>query len=306
MERPVARFSSLIATAAAVGFLLAGCSATAGNAIVGIPASAPPAYTQAGNTIDSAISAIDQAVQAELAAASALQSDGAPAGVLVEMNALTSVNALIRAEAFTSLQTTGAKEIAKRQGYVSALIGDVRADAYLSGITVSGRSLSTTLLSMLYGVKAQLDGLAAKIVYDSLPDVLRRDVISIGPSTRVAGLILPMTHLAIAAGGELRELNALASQYQLLRSAVAGVAVSNPNHSLEVARLADLSASIASARQIVESAVGAVLSPTPSGFPSNKATVASVRNQLVSMRTQLGKLGEAKADVGTIRRLLAN
>jgi hypothetical protein len=303
MERPVARFSSLIATATAVGFLLAGCSATAGNAIVGIPASAPPAYTQAGNTIDSAI---DQAVQAELAAANALQSDGAPSGVLVEINALTSVNALIRDEAFTSLKTTGANEITKRQGYVNTLIGDVRSDAYLSGITLSGRSLSATLLSMLYGVKAQLDGLAAKIAYDSLPDVLRSDVTSIGPSTRVAGLILPMTHLAIAGGGELRELNDLAARYQQLRSAVAGVAGSNPNHSLEIARLADLSASIAVARQIVESEVRAVMSLSPSGFPSNKATVTAVRNALVYLRTPHGKLFEAKADVGAILTLLAN
>jgi hypothetical protein len=282
MERPVARFSSLSATAIAVGFLLAGCSAVAGNAVVGIPASAPPAYTQAGNTIDSAI---DQAVQAELAAANAVQSDGAPAGVLVEINALTSVTALIRAEAFTSLQTTGGKEIAKRQGYVNALIGDVRADTYLNGITLSGSSLSATLLSMLYSVKAQLDGLSSNIANASLPDELRSEVTSIGPSTRVAGLILPMTHLAIAGGGELRELNDLAARYQQLRITVAGVAGSNPNHSLEVARLADLSASIAAARQIVVSAVAAVMSLSPSGFPSNKATVTAVRNALVSLRS---------------------
>jgi hypothetical protein len=303
MERPVARFSSLSATAIAIGFLLVGCAATAGNAVVGIPASAPPSYTQAGNTIDSAI---DQAVQAELAAANAVQSDGAPAGVLVEINALTSVTALIRSEAFTGLQTLGAKEIAKRQGYVNTLIADVRADAYLNGITLSGSSLSATLLSMLYGVNAQLDGLGSTIASDSLPDVLRSDVTSIGPSTRVAGLILPMTHLAIAGGGELRELNDLATRYQELRTAVASVPGSNPNHSLEVARLADLSASIAAARQIVESAVAAVISLSPSGFPSNKSTVTTVRNALVSMRTPLGKLGEAKADIGAINALLAN
>jgi hypothetical protein len=299
----VARFSSLSATAIAVGVLLAGCSAVAGNAVVGIPASAPPAYTQAGNTIDSAI---DQAVQAELAAANAVQSDGAPAGVLVQINALTSVTALIRAEAFTSLQTTGGKEIAKRQGYVNALIGDVRADTYLNGITLSGSSLSATLLSMLYSVKAQLDGLSSNIANASLPDELRSEVTSIGPSTRVAGLILPMTHLAIAGGGELRELNDLAARYQQLRLTVAGVAGSNPNHSLEVARLADLSASIAAARQIVVSAVAAVMSLSPSGFPSNKATVTAVRNALVSLRSPSGKLFEAKADVAAINALLAN
>jgi hypothetical protein len=305
MERPVARFSSLIASATAIGFLLAGCSAAAGNAVVGIPASAPPSYTQAGNTID--LKGIDHAVQAELAAANAVQSDGASPGVLVELNALSGgVNALIRAEAFTGLQKTGANEIAKRQGYVNALIADVRNDAFLNGVTLSGRSLSATLLSMLYGVNAQLDALAAKVAFDSLPDALRSDVTSIGPSTRVAGLISPMTHLAIAGGGELRELNYLAARYQQLRVAIAGVASSNPNHGLEVARLADLSTSIASATRTVDSAVGAVMSLTVSGFPANKATVTQIRDALVQLRSPLGKLGEAKADVIAILALLAN
>jgi hypothetical protein len=306
METPVARFSSLIVSASAIGFLLAGCSAAAGNAVVGIPASAPPSYTQAGNTIDSGISGIDKAVQAELAAANAVQSDGASPGVLVEINALTSVSSLVRAEAFTGLQKTGANEIAKRQASVNALIVDVRNAAFLSGITLSGSSLSATLLSMLYGVNAQLDAFAATIASDSLPDVLRSDVTSIGPSTRVAGLIKPMTHLAIAGGGELRELNDLAARYQQLRAVVAGVASSNPNHGQEVARLADLSASIATATTTVDSAVGAVMSLTASGFPSNKTTVTQVRDALVQLRSPLGKLGEAKADVIAILALLAN
>jgi hypothetical protein len=282
---------------------LAGCSAAAGNAVVGIPASAPPSYTQAGNTIDSGI---DQAVKAELAAANAVQSDGASPGVLVEINALTSVSALLRAEAFTGLQKTGANEIAKRQASVNALIVDVRNAAFLSGITLSGSSLSATLLSMLYGVNAQLDAFAATIASDSLPDVLRSDVTSIGPSTRVAGLIQPMTHLAIAGGGELHELNDLTAKYQQDLALVAGVASSNPNHGQEVNRLADLSASIATARQTVNSALGAVMSLTASGFPSNKLTVTNVRDALVQLRSPLGKLGEAKADVVAILALLAN
>jgi hypothetical protein len=302
MERPIARGWTLVASASVIGFLLAGCATNVNNPDVGIPPSAPPAYTYPGNTD----SGIDQAVEAELAAASAIQSDGASPGVLVEINALTSVTALIRSEAFTSLQTTGAKEIAKRQGSVNALIADVRGDVYLNGITLSASSLSATLLSMLAGVSAQLDRQGATIASDSLPDVLRSDVTNIGPSTRVAGLIQPMTHLAIAGGGELRELNDLTTRYQQLQSLVAGVAASNPNHSREVARLADLSASIAAARQSVESAVAAVISLSPSGFPANKATVTAVRNALVYLRSPQGKLFEAKADVGAILSLLAN
>ncbi|HVC42958.1 MAG TPA: hypothetical protein VND54_13345 [Candidatus Saccharimonadales bacterium] len=303
MERPIGRLSTLIASASAIGFLLAGCSAGVNDPVVGVPVSAPPATTPVAGTLESGI---DQAVQAELAAANSIQSDGAPPGVLVEINALTGVNALIRAEAFSSLLVTGANEISKREGYVNALIADVQRDQYLPGITLSGRALSATLLSMLEGVNAQLQALAVTIQSDSLPDVLRSDVLSIGPSTRVAGLIEPMTHLAIAGGDELRELNYLASQYQQLQTSVAGVPSTDPNRSQEVARLSDLAASIASARQIVDSGIGAVLSLTASGFPSNKTTITSVRNAFIQMRSPLGKLGEAKADANAILALLAN
>ncbi len=285
MGRTVAKLTSLTAGATAVTFLLAGCSAAAGNAVVGIPASAPPAYTQAGNTIDTNI---DQAVQAELAAAGTIQSDAASSSVLVEINALTSGTALIRAEAFSALQRTGANEIAKREAIVSSLIGDVRNDAYLSGITFAGSSLSATLLSRLYGVDAQLQGLAGQIASDSLPYQLQSDVKSIGPSTRVAGLISPMTHLAIAGGDVLRVLNDLSREYQTLRSTATG------GGSL---RLADLSASIASARQIADSAIAAVMSLNVSGYPANKATVKQIHDALVQLRSPLGKLGEARADV---------
>ena len=39
---------------------------------------------------------------------------------------------------------------------VNALIADVQADKYLSGIDVSGRSLSQSLISILDGVNGQL------------------------------------------------------------------------------------------------------------------------------------------------------
>ena len=303
MELPVARLSTFIMSASVIGFLLAGCSPNVNKAIVGIPPSAPPVNAQ---PVSSFQSGLEQAVQAELNAANSIQSDGAPPGVQVEINALTGVNALIRAEAFSNLQVTGANQISKREGYVSALVADVERNPYLSGITVSGRSLSVTLLSMLGGVNARLQQMAVTVATDSLPDQLRSDVLNIGLSTRVLGLILPMTHLAIAGGEVLRELNSLAAQYPTLQGQVAGVPSSDPNKSQELGRLNDLAGAIASAKQTVLSGIGAVLSLTPSGFPGNKATITSVRNAFIQMRSPLGKVSEAKADVNVILALLAN
>ena len=270
---------------------------------MGIPVADGPISTP---TPSSFASGLELAVQAELNAANSIQSDGAPPGVLVEMNALTSVNALIRAEAFSSLQVTGEKQISKREGYVNALIVDVERNPYVSGITVSGRSLSTTLLSMLQGVNVRLQQMAVTVATDSLPDQLRIDVFNIGPSTRVLGLIQPMTHLAVAGGDMLRELNSLATQYQQDQAQVAAVPSSDPNKSAEVARLNDLAGAIANAKQTVTSGIGAVLSLTPSGFPGNKTTITSVRNAFIQIRSPLGKLSEAKADVNAILALLAN
>jgi hypothetical protein len=303
MERPIARLSTLLVSASVIGFLLAGCSPNVSNTVIGVPPSAPPVNAPPANSFDTGL---EQAVQAELAAANSIQSDGASQGVLVELNALTGINQAIRAEAFSSLLVTGYKETITREGYVNALIADVQRNPYLGGITLSGRSLSATLLSMLEGVNSQLQELGARIQSDSQSDVLRSDVLSIGPSTRVAGLIRPMTHLAIAGGDILRELNDLTNQYQTFQLQVAGVPSSDPNKSLEVAKLGDLAAAIASARQTVNSGVGAVLSLTPSGFPSNKATITSVRNAFIQMRSPLGKLGTAKAVVNVILALLAN
>lgn len=303
MERPIARLSMLMVGASVTGLLLAGCSPNVNNPVVGTPPPDGQVNTPPAVSFDSGL---DQAVQAELAAVNSIQSDGAPAGVLVEINALSSVTALIRYEAFSSLQTTGASEISKREGYVNALIADVQRNPYLTGIELSGHTLSATLLSMLDAVNAHLVQLGATVASDSIPDMLRSDVLSIGTSTRVTGLIQPMTHLAIAGGDMLRELNILTSQYQAFQHLVAAVPISDPNKSMEVAKLSELAQAIASARQTVTMGVGAVLSLTPSGFPANKATITSVRNAFIQIRSPLGKLGTANAVVKQILALLAN
>jgi hypothetical protein len=292
----------LIASATAIGFLLAGCSSGT-TAVIGVPSSASPVNEQPVNSIDTAI---NLAIVAELAQATQTASDGSPALVQVELNALTSTKALAQYEAFSALQAIAANQIAKREGLVNALIADVKGNKYLSGIEPAGRSLSGSLLSILGGVDGRLSALAVKIATDSLPDVLRSDVVGIGPSSRVAGVYEPMTHLAIAGGDELYELGLLSSQQQKLAGEVATGLGSDPNYAQEAPRLSDLATSIASARATINAALGAVMSLSPGGYPANKATIVSVRTALIQLRTPLGKIGEANADANAIVDLLAS
>jgi hypothetical protein len=302
MERPITRVSALIAGATAVGFLLAGCSSGTGT-IIGVPPSASAANELPANSIDTAI---NQAIASELAQANQNQSDGEPAAVQVEINALNSVKALVQAEAFTSLMTIGANQVSKREGLVNTLVADVQANKYLGGVDPAGHSLSASLLSILGGVDNQLEALGAEIASDSLPDVLRSDVASIAASTRVAGVYEPMTHLAIAGGDELYELGLLSSQQQVFAGKVAAGRSSDPNYAEEASRLSDLASSIASARATINSALGAVMSLTPGSYPASKTTIVNVRSALIQLRSPLGKISEANADANRIVDLLAN
>jgi hypothetical protein len=301
MARSIARAFPLIASATAVGFLLAGCAVGSAGAVIGVPGGAAP-VPRGDLSIDSAI---NQAIENELIQANQTQSANEPAISQVELNALNSLRSLVRAEAFDKLLTSGAKQIAKREGIVNTLIADVQADKYLTGVNLAGRSLSGSLLSILGGINSRLQLLGAKIASDSLPDMLRSDYLSIGPSTRVSGLVEPMTHLTIAGGDELFQLNTLVASERQLASQVAGGASTDSNYAGESSRLRDLTASIASARATIDSALAAVMSLTAGGFPANKTTIAAVRSALIQLRSPLGKIGQANADATAILELLA-
>jgi hypothetical protein len=114
-----------------------------------------------------------------------------------------------------------------------------------------------------------------------------------------------VTHLAIAGGDELSMLTTLAASERQLASQVAGGAATDANYGAETSRLRDLTASIASARATVGSALAAVLSLTAAGFPGNKATIQAVRSALIQLRSQSGRIGRANADANAILELLA-
>jgi hypothetical protein len=291
----------LVVGATAAGMLITGCG-SGNTTVIGVPPSSSPVNQQTVNSIDPAVNA---AIASQLAQANANQSDGQPAESQVELDALNSVNSVIRAEAFSTLQASGATQIAKREAIINTLVDNVRANKYLSGVDPAGRSLSASLLSILSGVDSRLEALGAQIASELLPDVLRSDVESIATSTRVGGIYDPMTHLALAGGDELYELGLLSNQEQQLAGEVAAQA-GQPNHSSEIARLNDLESSIVKARATVDSALGAIMTLTPASYPGSKTTIVNVRNALIQLRSPLGKFGEATADANAIVDLLNN
>ena len=82
--------------------------------------------------------------------------------VLIQLNALTSKSALLQAETFSSLITTGANQIAKRERIVNSLIADVSGASYLTGVTINGSSVSGSILALLDRVNGQLQSQAGE------------------------------------------------------------------------------------------------------------------------------------------------
>jgi hypothetical protein len=302
MDRSVSRFSVLVGSAIAVGSLLAGCAANVpGPAVIVAPAVAAAAAPAPSGDF---LSGLEQAVANELSAINSTQSDNEPPAVLIELNALTSESSLLQAETFAGLISTGANQIAKRERLVNALTADVRGSTYLSGVTVNGTALSASLLAMLGRVDGQLQAEASAIQSASLIDVLRSVITSIGPSTRVFGLVEPSVHLAIAGGEELNAVSLLEGQYQTLARKVSHHR-SAPSYGEMTARLQDLASNIATVKSAATGDVEAVLALTPAGYPGNKTTILNARAQLTQFRSPLGQLNTGAGDVNEIEFLLS-
>ncbi|MGA7988194.1 MAG: hypothetical protein WCB51_07330 [Candidatus Dormiibacterota bacterium] len=301
MGRPSGGVAALITGATAFTFLLSGCSSNNGM-VIGVP-NVSPAATPTSSTV---FNEINQAIESEIAQVSVSgEAGGESATVVAELNALNSMRSLIHSEALSALVATADKQITKRVVYVNSLIADVQADRYLSGIDVSGRSLSQSLISVLAGINSQLEALASTIASDQLADQLRTDVLSIGPSSRIYGVYEPMAHLAIAGGDELAELNTLAGQESQLRAEVASGQGTDANYASEAALLGDMSAAIATGRATAGADIEEVMRMTPGEYPANKTTVTAVRSALIQLRSPLGAIGKATADSNKILELIA-
>ena len=119
------------------------------------------------------------------------------------LNALNSPSSLIKAENFEKLVSLGTGQLVKREQIVNALISEVGGNAYVSTVSIGGRSLRASLLELLQSVNGQLEALVGSISSATLTDVVRADVTSLNASTRVYGLVEPQVHLELAGGDML-------------------------------------------------------------------------------------------------------
>lgn len=297
MGRSLSRFSLLIGSAIAGGSLLAACaSEVPGPAVIVAPASAA---TSAAQPVGNFLASLEQAVSSELNAINSTQSDNEPPEVLVELQALSSDLSLIEAENFGALVSTGANQIAKRERLLNALIGSVKDSAYLSGVTVKGTPLSTTILAFLEGVDGQVEAQASSLEAAALPDQLRAVVTAIGPSTRVFGLVQPVVHLALAAGDELNGANLLENQWVVLsrQAYLHHGGVYKAAYATELQALNALQADITAVTTTASQDIDTVLALTPAGYPGNKATIVNVRAQLLQLKSGLGPLNAGAGEI---------
>jgi hypothetical protein len=298
MGRSVSRFSLFIGSAIAGGSLLAACaSEVPGPAVIGAPAAV--AAVAPASTSNDFLAGLEQAVSSELSAINSTESDNEPPEVLVELNALNNEGSLIAAENFAGLITTAANQISKRERLVNALTIDVTSSTYLTGVKVHGNSLSSEILALLSGVDSQLQSQANSVDSAAQADQLRAVILSIGPGTRVLGLVQPAVHLAIAAGEELQAAAFLNNQYQVLL-AKATHHTKADWYATASQQLGYMEADITTAINTASADAQAVLALTPAGYPGNKATILSVRAQLLQLKSPLGPLNAGENLVGAI------
>lgn len=304
MDRSYTRFATLIGGAATVGLLLAGCSSSApGTAVLGVPRTetSAPADTSA----DAALAGLEQAITNELNAVAATQSGTQAPEALIELEALDSPSALTRADNFQKLITLGTSQAVKREQVVEALLSEVKTNAYDGGVTVSGRNLRGSLVTLLDGVNNELGALVDSISTATLTNVIRADITTINVSTRIYGLVEPQIHLALAGGDELSVLQNLASQAKTMATQIAAAGSADPQYARDLALLQDLNQQIATAGKAANSALSSVLSLTASGFPGNKSTITQAHSILSALRSPSGALGSALGDAAEITNDLA-
>jgi hypothetical protein len=283
------------------GAALSACGATENGPVIGVPQGAQVAASSA--SASDAIAAFENAMAARLN--DAVTTQGTADGALVsQVNALASDGSLIASERMTALKTLGAQAVATRVALVQTLIHDAEADPLLAGTFVGGQGVRQTLVARLQAVEGQLQALGAKIAADSLGDVLRADVSSVATSSRVYGLVSPMTHLVLAAGDMLSTANTLDQQSQQIFAQITAGASGDPNYSTELKLYNQLTSSIRTTRSVAATAIVQVESLQPSSGSAASTTLSSQRLNLGALDAPSGALSNASNDIVQIRYLL--
>jgi hypothetical protein len=220
-----------------------------------------------------------------------------------QINALNSDASLIAAERMTALKALGAQAVASRVAFIQKLIGDVQADPLLPGTSVAGQSVPQTLIGRLRAIEGSLTALGAKIAADSLIDVVRTDIVAVASSSRVYGLISPMTHIVIAAGDIIHTANDLNGQSQQLFNQITSGSSGDPNYSAELKLSNQLQSVIRNALAVAATAIQQVESLQTSGVSPN-ATLSTQKLALGGLNAPNGPLFSALSYIDQIRYLL--
>ncbi len=281
---------------------LSACGAVANGPIIGVP---PALHAPGGSTSSKDLLAgVQQALQAGLDQAGATAAGSDVPQLAAQVNALANDASLIAAERMDALKLLGAQATGSREAYVQKLISDVQSNPNLSGVSVGGQNVQQTLLAHLQQVQGQLQALAAKIAADSLVDVLRSDVTSVASTTRVYGLVSPVTHVAIAAGDALHTASTLDVQSRQLFNQISAGSGGDPNYSSEL----NLSGRLQSAVNVAAATAGTAIRQVESlqpGDPSANAVLASQRQAVAALVAPSGALTQAASYIGQIHYLLA-
>jgi hypothetical protein len=285
-----------------VAFALSACGVTASGPVIGVPQ--PVQVSESSASASDALAAFQNFLDNQLSQAVATVSGSDGVQLAAEVNALANDASLIGAERVDALRALGEHAASTREAVVERLIGDVQADSKLAGTSVAGSDVGQTLIARLEAVRAQLEALAARIAGDSLTDVLRADVVSVGSSSRVYGLVSPVTHIVIAAGDTLHAANSLDQQNQQLVTQIAAGAASDPNYLTELKLSNNLQSAINTTRAVAGTAIQQVESLRPSDGASAQ-TLSSQRLALSALTGPNGALTGAAGDINQIRILLA-
>jgi hypothetical protein len=294
MKYSGSRLTALAGAGVVICFAASACGATANGPVIGQPAKTTVAPVV--GSANSALSAYEQALASELNLASQTGSDGQSTQLNAALTALDNFHTLITAEQMGSLKELGKTEVDKREAALSTLVGDVQSHPHLTSAQI------TTLFTLIDGVQAELQALGAKIANDSLPDVLRSDVLHVDGSTRVYGLVEPMVHIALAADDvEVLASSLVAQAFRLSGEVSYG---SRLNAAQERSLLADANSQIGQMRSVAGSVLSQDLVLTPASYPGSSSMLTSLKSDLLGV--QQGPAVQAQLELGEVTTCMAD
>jgi len=198
-------------------------------------------------------------------------------------------------DTITALKARDHLAIERRLTVLNGLTSRVNAATHL---TSSHRSV---LLGQYSSAESGLRALDAKIQSDQTVAAVRADQATIVTGYRVYVLMVPKTHIVIAAD----RITSIAGQLTKLQAkleAVANKATPGSGTDAAKAALADMTKQIEKATDAVSGIASSVLPLTAGGYPGNRSVLLSARSDLVRARTALraarGDAGRAIAGLG--------